>query len=302
MTVFSSFARITLEDISPHFSTNTEIIWDVPTNALPKSFWVYKKLPHIFSATTISNAVVLASFQSKGFPAPSTNQIVIWADSTAGEPQPPDFAIMPATGELSYSLGDRAPDSAEAYFKDKATVARAWDCLGQLGVDRTEFVKTNVAPEGDWGVFLPRQIDGILFFDESEGFSYQQFGHPARIRTFALALPDLERTRDSLTATPQQIIACIRAHKAPIVPPQNEEFDLFKRVKELSKATKFTITKITPYYGEGVYGDTPTNNEIPEIAYPIAVLEGAADFGNSNLTVQLVTPILSSEVMRLLRK
>ena len=66
MTVFSSFARITLEDISPHFSTNTEIIWDVPTNALPKSFWVYKKLPHIFSATTISNAVVLASFQSKG--------------------------------------------------------------------------------------------------------------------------------------------------------------------------------------------------------------------------------------------
>jgi hypothetical protein len=85
MTVFSSFAGITLEDISPHFSTNTEIIWDVPTNALPKGFRVYKRLPRVFSATTISNAVVLASFQSKGFPTPSTNQIVIWADSTAGE-------------------------------------------------------------------------------------------------------------------------------------------------------------------------------------------------------------------------
>jgi hypothetical protein len=35
---------------SPHFSTNTEIIWKAPTNHLPQSFWIYqRKLPHIFS-------------------------------------------------------------------------------------------------------------------------------------------------------------------------------------------------------------------------------------------------------------
>jgi hypothetical protein len=67
-TAFSSFARYALEDISPHFSTNAEILWQAPTNHLPKSFWIYKILPRVFSATTISNAIVLASFQSKGFP------------------------------------------------------------------------------------------------------------------------------------------------------------------------------------------------------------------------------------------
>jgi hypothetical protein len=46
-------------------STNAQIIWKAPTNNLPKSFWIYKKLPRVFSAAVISNALMLASFQSK---------------------------------------------------------------------------------------------------------------------------------------------------------------------------------------------------------------------------------------------
>jgi hypothetical protein len=84
---FRAAAFTSLEDISPHFSTNAQIIWQAPTNHLPKSFWIYKKLPRVFSATTISNAMILATFQNKRFPKPSTNQIVIWADGTEGEPQ-----------------------------------------------------------------------------------------------------------------------------------------------------------------------------------------------------------------------
>jgi hypothetical protein len=300
-TAFSSFADYTLKDISPHFSTNTPIIWQAPTNNLPKSFWIYKKLPRVFSAVTISNAVILASFQNKGFPKPSTNRIVIWADSSEGEPQPPDFEITPDAGEMSYSLGDRAPDSATNYFKDATAVERAWDCLAQLGVDRKQFVKISVAPDGEWGVFLPRQIDGVPFYDESEGFSFQQFGHPNRIRCFSLALPNLERDKQGQTASPEQIIACIRAFKTPVIPPQNEEFNYFERVKALAKAKKFTITKITPYYGEGVFGETPTNNERPKVVLPISELEAIADFGNSNVTVRLFSPIISSEVSRLLK-
>ncbi|MGB8369638.1 MAG: hypothetical protein ACLPYZ_07785 [Limisphaerales bacterium] len=300
-TAFSSQAApVTLEDISPHLSTNAQIIWKAPTNTLPKSFWIYKKLSRVFSAATISNAVVLASFQNKGFPQPSTNRIVIWADPLDGEPQPPYFRITPEDGEISYSLGDRAPDSTQEVCKDEVAVERAWDRLAQLGIDRSEFVKTNVASYGEWGVSFPRQIDGIQFYDDSEGFSFQQFGKEGKIRNFCLTWPNLEREQNSPTASPQQIIACIRAFKTPS-PPNGEEPDYFGRIKNLAKATKLTITKITPYYGEGVFGEVPTNNEPAKIVTPIAQLEAVADFGNSNATVRLLSPIISSDVNRLLK-
>jgi hypothetical protein len=40
-TAFSSFAELTLEDISPHFSTNAQIIWKAPTNnfEVPPNQW-----------------------------------------------------------------------------------------------------------------------------------------------------------------------------------------------------------------------------------------------------------------------
>jgi hypothetical protein len=113
-------------------------------------------------------------------------------------------------------------------------------------------------------------------------------------------VPNLEREQKSPTASAQQIIACIRAFKTPSL-PNGEEFDYFERIKNLAKATKLTITKITPYYGEGVYGETPTNNEPSRFVTPIAELEAVADFGNSNTTVRLLSPIISSEVNRLLK-
>ncbi|MGO8838027.1 MAG: hypothetical protein ACLQQ0_11445, partial [Limisphaerales bacterium] len=272
---------LTLEDICPHLSTKAQIVWQAPTNQLPKSFWIYKKLPQVFQATTISNAMVLASFQNKGFPKPSTNRVVIWDDRTEGEPQPPYFEIAPEYGAITYSLGDRAPDSPQEIFKDQAAVERAWDRLAQLGIDRSQLVKTNAASYGVYGVCLPRQIDGIRFYDESEGFSFQQFGSHGKIRYFSLTLPNLEREQESPTASAQQIIACIRALKTPS-PPDGEERDYFKRIKNLAKVTKLTITKVTPYYGEGVYGEAPTNNEPSRLVTPIAELEAVADFGNSN--------------------
>ena len=248
---------------------------------------------------TISNAIILASFQNKGFPKPSTNQVVLWADRFDGEPMPPNFSIWPEQGQISFSLGDRAPQSQEEIWTNQTTIERAWNCLSQLGVDRTQFVKTNAAGSGAWGILFPRQIDGIQFFDESEGFSFQQFGKEGKIRNFGLVLPNLQREQNRPAATPQQIIACIRAFKTPS-PPNGDEPDYFGRIKNLAKAKKFTITKITPYYGEGIYGEAPTNGELPKIVMPIAKLDAVADFGNSNATVQLLSPILSSEVRRLL--
>lgn len=299
LTAFSSFAAYTLEDISPHFSADLPIVWQVPTNQLPKSFWIYKKSPHVFSAATISNAIVLASFRDKGFPKPSKDRIVLWANRGDGEPEPPYFAIEPDEGRISFSLGDRAPDSPEQMWTNQTAVERAWNCLAQLGIDRTQFVETNAAGSGAWGVFLPRQIDGIQVYDQSEGFSFQQFGKEGKIRDFGLALPNLQREKESPTATPQQIMACIRAFKTP-TPPNGDEPDYFGRIKNLAKARRLTITEITPYYGEGIYGEAPTNGEPSKIVTPIAQLEAVADFGHSNTTVKLLAPILSFEANKLL--
>ena len=172
-TAFSALAEYTLEDISPHLSTNAEIIWQAPMNDLPKKFWIYKKLPQTFSATTISNAIILASFQDKGFPKPSTNQIVIWGNRFDGEMQPPYFSILPDIGQMSFTLGDRGPQSPEEISTNEAAVQRAWDCLAQLDMNRSQFVKTNTIASGGYGVFLPRQIDGIEVYGGSQGFQIQ---------------------------------------------------------------------------------------------------------------------------------
>ena len=297
--IFSGWGReFTIEEISPHFSTNTPIIWQVPTNHLPKNFWIYKRLSQTFSATTISNGIVLAGLQAKGFPKPSTNHIVIWADHFEGEPQPPYFSILPNVGQMSFTLGDRVPDGQLEISKDEA-IERAWKCLLQLGIDCTQLKKTNASSYGTAGVFLPRQIDDIEFYAEDQGFQFRM-GKDGKLLGFYLFWSNLERERSCQTASSQQIIACIRAFKTPS-PPDGEEVDYFGRIKKLTDAKKLTITKVTPYYAGGIYGETPTNNEIPKVVMPLAELEVMADFGNSNVTVKLLSPILSSEVRRLLK-
>ena len=60
-----------------------------------------------------------------------------------------------------------------------------------------------------------------------------------------------------------------------------------------------TITRITPFYSEGVFGDAPANEEPPKTIAPFAELEALADLGGSNMPVQLLSPILVFEVVRL---
>ena len=299
VSVFSSSAElVNVEELWSHLFTNGSVIWQAPTNNLPRTLWVYKKVPRIFSATTISNAVTLASFQEKGFPKPSTNQTIIWADRFYGEMQPPYFSILPDEWQISYTLGDRAPQSPDDISTNEEAVQHAWDCLAQIGIDRTQFLKTNVASSGAYGVFLPRQIDGIKTYYDTEGFQIE-FGKHGKTMQFCLLFPNLERDRQSQVASPQEIIQSIRAHKA-IVQPDPDEVDYFARLRLLENAKKLIITKVSLFYGDGLFGETSTNGESSKIVVPVAELEGLAEFDNSNATVRILSPVLSSEVRRLL--
>ena len=317
---FSSFADFTNspENFSPHFSTNTQIIWQAPTNHLPKSFSIYQRLPpRPFLASVISNAVILASLQDKGFPKPSTNAFFI---STFSYPECTGltiFSIQPATTSISFfstnqNLSTNNVPDAETVTK------RAFEYAARFGLDQGHLIPKNVYTASNAsgreetltngicarGICLARQLDGVAFFsadnegEGAEGFSVE-FGSRGQIRSFSLVWPNLERDKDSLTASPLQIINCIRAQKTIVLPNPDEE-TYFQRITTLANAKTFTITKITPYYGEGIFGEVPTNDGPPEFIVPFAELEAVADFGNSNATVRLVSPIISSEVSRLL--
>jgi hypothetical protein len=305
------------EKYTPQFSINTPIIWQAPTGNLPKSFWIYKRLPlRPFVASVVSNAIVLASLQDKGFPKASTNAFIIWSAPDPCGVSFSIFSIQPASTTISFSpphinlSTDNIPDS-------QTVTERAFEYAARFGLGQAQLIPKNVYTKSNFvgsdemqangicarGIFLSRKIDGFGFWDKiggQEGFSVE-FGSRGQIRSFSLAWPKLERYQSSPTASPQQIINCIKACKT-IVMPNADEDTYFQRVKTLANAKTFTVTKITPYYGEGIFGEVPTNDMPPEFVTPFAELEAVADFGNSKATVRLLSPIISSEVDRLLAK
>ena len=81
MTIPASAKVVSVEELWSHLFTSGPIVWQAPTEHLPKSFWVYQRdLPRLFPAGVITNAIVLGSLQSMGFPKPSTNQTCIIAE------------------------------------------------------------------------------------------------------------------------------------------------------------------------------------------------------------------------------
>jgi len=320
-TAFSSLADVpTLPELSSHLFTNAFIVWQAPTNHLPKSLWVYQRLlPRVFSETVISNAIVLGSLQSKGFPKPSTNETCIVAEPPCPCGNVCNFFINPNGATMNFESPDYKNGSPKGIPDDQTIVKRAWGYAPQLGVDPTHlsqtalfthFYNADQTANGTTnfvcgrGVFLARQLDGVNFFspdnigDGAEGFSIE-FGSYGQIRFFSFLWSNVERYEKLQTASPQEIIHCIEAHKTIVLPNVDEE-DYFARLKKLASAKKLTIIKITPYYGEGMFGEVPTNDVPCKFATPFAELEAVADFGNSNATVRILSPILSSEVIRLL--
>jgi hypothetical protein len=295
---------------SPHFSTNTEIIWKAPTNHLPQSFWIYqRKLPHIFSEAVISNAIVLASLQKKGFPKPSTNDYDVDAfDPPTNYPGmiPISFEIMPGDAFLSYWLPN---DTDEGNVPNTQTlVLDALNHARELGLDPAKLVQKSFYTDGirGRGIFFSRRLDGLMFFSPddqgvgAEGFFFE-LGSYGKISAFSVRWSDVERYQRQTVASPQEIIQCIRSRKI-IVLPDNDGDTYSARLKQIGTAKRLVISKITPYYTDSIFCEIPPDNAPCKFITPVAELYAVADFGNSNMPVHLYAPITSSDVNRLLKK
>jgi hypothetical protein len=310
----------TWQELSSHLFTNGPIVWQASTSHLPKQFWIYRRqLPRVFSATIISNAIVLGSLQSKGFPEPSTNQTCIMAVPPCPCGNVCNFFINPSEASMYYESPNYKDGSPIGLPSDEAILKRAWDCVPQLGLDPTHMIQNsffthiyNADQTGNdttnficgRGVFLSRQLDGVSFFSadntggDAEGFALE-LGSYGEIRSYGFRWSIMKRYERQQIASLQEINRCIRAHKALVLPNIDEE-DYFARLRKLANAKKWTIIKITPVYCDGVIGRPPTNDAPCEFATPFAELDAVADFGTSNAAVRLICPILSSEVKRML--
>jgi len=304
------------QELSANLFTNAAIIWRVPANQLPKSLWVYHRiLPRIFSATVTSNAVVLAALQKRGFPPPSTNDFSVPEDKGPDYPGPVSiiFGVRPGDANLYFSGANFAPVSQKEIPDYETIIKLARQYAPQLGLDPVNLahakIYTHLCETGQTannvcgrGVFFSRYLDGIGFFsgaddgESAEGYS-MEFGAHGKIQAFSVRWSDVEHYKNENTASQDEITRCILAHKAIVMPDFKD--DDFDRLKKLATAKKFTIIKITLYYGEGLFGEVPTNDVPSQFATPFAELEAVADFGNSNAAVKLLVPILSSETSRL---
>ena len=306
------------QELSSHLFTNAAIDWQVSTSHLPESFWIYRRnLPRVFPATVISNAIVLGSLQDRGFPRPSTKDFYIFKREPPDWPTgiPSIFGMLPRAAYLYYVMPDCRPISKTGIPNDDVVAGLAVKYAPKLGLDPSKLTErkfyTHWCQTDDGatnfcgrGIFFPRHLDGIPFFsandegDGAEGYS-MEFGEHGRIQAFSVRWSEIEHYRRELVASPVEIIGCLRAHKS-IVLPNFVEGD-FYRLRKLATAKKFTITKITLYYEEGLFGEMATNDVPSEFATPFAELEARAELYDTNIAVRILSPILSEDIKRVLK-
>jgi hypothetical protein len=269
MTVVSVSADTSSwQELSAQLFTNTVIVWQPNTNQLPKSLWTYRRrLPHVFSTAVISNAVVLGSLQSRGFPPSSTNNVFI------AEQVPPNWpgvipillGIQPGDAYLYFSIAHYQPVSKTEIPDDGTLIKRALEIAPQFGLDPAQLAHHRTYKHlsdadqatNDFcgrGVFFPRYLDGISFFsaaddgESAEGLS-MEFGERGKIQAFSVRWSDVEHFKNERLASQDEMTRCIRAHKAIVLP--NFKEDDFARLRNWQLQRNLRSRKLPPITAKG---------------------------------------------------
>ena len=306
------------QNFSPPIPPGAPIVWQAPITNLPATLRCYQRiLPRSFPDRTISNALVLGSLQGNRIAWSASKELCVDYD-TGPCAHVCTFQISPKYARLAYSSPGFRTGSSGNLPDNTTLLKRAQACAAQFGLDATQLsAKAIITNQCEFdlqgrqaannpcslAITLSRRIDGVDFFGNElvEGFSLD-LGGKGYVRGFALVWSELKPLPASLLASPEQLIECMRALKVILLPMENEP-DYFNRLKSFVRAKKLTITKITPRFSEGVFGELPKEtNEAVKLLSPMAELEAVAEFENSSLTATIVSPILASDVKRLLSK
>ena len=292
---------IPIESFSPAFPANARIIWQVPSNQIPRSLATYTNVPTIFPVPVLSNAIRLASFPMPRPLKASTNELHMTDNNDGFWSRALD--VTPQYCQLLYHV--RGVLTNPTNVPSAAEVSQlAWQYARLLGLNSAELFErpqsrvvriceygpfTNLV--GARSTFLTRKIGGI----ELRGYGLDvEFGAHKQVRRFAVLWPTLKLAETAPTATPQQIIECIRARKTPLIPLDPEGGIDLATLAALGKTRTLTITNLTLYYGLGRFGKGPSNGP-HQFFTPDAELEATAQLERTNLQIRLYAPILAQD-------
>jgi hypothetical protein len=297
----------------PFSYTNLPLVWDAPTNHLPRTVWIYRAVPSEVSPMTISNSVALGSFTEKdrkkvvGYPrtisyADPSGKRTLWINS--------DWSFI----DYANSEADNMHIS-EGVPSEQQALEMGIALFPKLGVDRNQLAKK---PNSDElrasftegtatlyktisslayatnlhmrGVTFMRSLDGIDFSGGyARGGCTIEFGHHAKISRIRVAWRKFVRDKLYETVSPDTLGKWITEGKAVWYSLPDSPDIPWPEVK------KITINKITSlYYSEGYSEyDKPQN-----WACPFAEMAVTADCGKTNFTFFLDCPILSPNAVQ----
>jgi hypothetical protein len=287
-----------------------DVTWNVPTNHLPSTLWVYRIVPQTFSSQVISNLMALGS--------------LTMANRTNIEGQLPfkdERLLYFASSERSRYLGIFAP-YGWIYYKDRdAEVGPgkhasgvpteeeasqlALNYLRLFGIDRSQLATregstlrefketghhgwfdkskgTNVMEVSLRGVFFVRRVDGIDFSGIGQlGGVHIAFGDNAKVAAVEIVWKGLEPYELHRVLNAEQILDAVRSGSAKWISPPGVP----------SGVKKITVNEVVTYY-RGEEGDSDA-----KFIEPFALLAASIDYGYTNVPANLECSIISKEPM-----
>ena len=283
--------------------TNLEVRWNVPTNALPGTVWVYHLLPRWFPPEAVSNLVASCGFTERDKKISSADEVVY---KNANKFPSKQLGISRFQGSI-YFEDNSVHYSATNLAKDVPIMSQmpelTTNFLLALGINPSEIEKnadgipnfhfwepftqyyvgnTSVTNIQFRAVSFRRSVDGGTFLGGGTGGDgLIKFGEHGKIVHMDISWRNIERFKSYPAATPEQIVKWICEGKAVLSPiPDNVPPIDWQTVK--SATIKRVV--LAHYAGDRF---KPSDSLMPLVSLLTTV-----DTGNGSIDVEIECPII----------
>jgi len=282
--------------------TNLDVRWEAPTNALPRTVWIYRLLPRKLSSEAISNLTVLCGFTESDRKISNADEVVY---KNADQFPSKQLEISSSHGSIFYvTVIHYGPTNlAKDVPKMSQLPELTTNFLSMLGIDLSEIEKsTNGVPNFHFwepltkyyvnhssitnitfrAVGFRRSVNGGGFLGAGTGGDGQvEFGEQGKPVKIDLSWRSLERYKSYPAATTETLIKRIREGGAVQCPiPDNFGVIDWQTVKSL------TVWKAQLCY----YAGDRFNPS--DWAMPLVSLWTTVDTGHGNVDMEIDCPII----------
>jgi hypothetical protein len=314
----SQAARASFEEKGyPFYSKKIEFVWAAPTNQLAAMVRVFKPIPSKFSASVVSNLIVLSGFtdQERTFTTYQGEKLSKDVVAFRSKDERSSLTITPGGYAYLYNpdLSDfkkpleKVPDQKRAYelglnilkqleiptdqliTKEDGQI-KAWFYPGTRGY--FDKAKKEFVEEPDvMGVEFRRRVDSIYCIRQ---YVHIQFENREKITQLEVHWPELQPVKTWPIASPEQIISWIKEGRARV---QSLEGPTEARWINVVDIKKVTIQEVTIYYDAG------DDEASSRFFFPYATLKAEAELSaDDKEAIWLFAPIIKDGLSGVAKK